>query len=316
MAASNAGSSAATTADRELVFTRVFDAPRDLVFEAWTDPKHVAQWWGPRGFTTTIQEMDVRPGGIWRLVMRGPDGADYKNKIVFLEVVKPQRLVYKHEPEKDTEPVNFEATVTFSEQDNKTKVMMRMLFPSAATLEHVAKKYGAIEGANQTLARLAEHLTTMTARNTSASEAASPKQQDLVMTRIFDAPRKLVFEAWAKSEHVSRWFGPKGFTVPTCKIDFRPGGAFRFVMRGPDGKDYPFDGVYLEIAEPERIVFQGTIHDVPGHEVWTTVTFAEEQNKTILTVHQVYSFQSDDTRGAPEGWKQTLDRLAEHLANA
>jgi uncharacterized protein YndB with AHSA1/START domain len=162
------------TADREILITRVFDAPRELVFQVWTDPKHVAQWWGPKGFTTTIQEMDVRPGGIWRLVMRGPDGTDYKNKIVFLEIVKPQRLVYKHEPEKGTELSTHETTVTFESQDSpgatKTKVTMRMLFASAAAREHIVKKYNAIEGGNQTLDRLAEHL----AKAPGASRVSSP----------------------------------------------------------------------------------------------------------------------------------------------
>ena len=88
------------------MITRVFNAPRKMVFDAWTDPRQVAQWWGPRGFTTTISEMDVRPGGVWRLVMHGPDGTDYKNKVVYLEVAKPERLVYKHEPELGTEPVS------------------------------------------------------------------------------------------------------------------------------------------------------------------------------------------------------------------
>jgi uncharacterized protein YndB with AHSA1/START domain len=133
MPASNAKTSAASnTEGRELVFKRVFNAPRDLVFDVWTDPKHVAQWWGPTGFSTTIQEMDVRAGGTWRLVMHGPDGTDYKNRIVFLEVVKPERLVYKHEPEKGTEPVTFETTVTFADRGGKTELTMRMLFPSAA----------------------------------------------------------------------------------------------------------------------------------------------------------------------------------------
>jgi len=96
MTASNEGSSAAAkAAEREIVMTRVFDAPRELVFQAWTDPMHVAQWWGPEGFSTTIHEMDVRPGGVWRLTMHGPDGRDYKNKMVFLEVARPERLVYK-----------------------------------------------------------------------------------------------------------------------------------------------------------------------------------------------------------------------------
>lgn len=146
------------TADREIIVTRVFDASRDMVFDAWTDPKQVEQWWGPRGFTTTMSEMDVRPGGVWRLVMHGPDGTDYKNKIVFVEVARPERLVYKHEPEPGTEPVSFQTTVTFAEQDGKTKVTMRLAFPSAVAREHVVKKHGAMEGANQTIDRLGEHL--------------------------------------------------------------------------------------------------------------------------------------------------------------
>lgn len=84
-------------------------------------------------------------------------------------------------------------------------------------------------------------------------------------------------------------------------------------MRAPDGKDYPFDGAYVEIVEPARIVFRGNIHDVPGQDVLTTVTFAEHEGKTKLTVHQTYAFESEATRGAPVGWNQTLDRLAEHV---
>lgn len=78
------------TADREIVISRLIHAPRELVFKVWTDPKHVAHWWGPNGFTNTIHEMDVRPGGVWRFIMHGPDGVDYPNKIVYKEVVKPQ----------------------------------------------------------------------------------------------------------------------------------------------------------------------------------------------------------------------------------
>src|SRR6266852_4602923 len=79
--------------DREIVITRLLDAPRELAFQAWTEPQHVAHWWGPNGFTNTIHEMDVRPGGVWRFIMHGPDGTDYKNEIVYVEVVKPERLV-------------------------------------------------------------------------------------------------------------------------------------------------------------------------------------------------------------------------------
>src|SRR5580704_5217678 len=143
MPTSNAGSSAAKVGEREIVATKIFDAPRELVFQMWTEPKHLEQWWGPKGFTTSVYEMDVRPGGVWRLTMRGPDGVDYKNRIVFLEVVKPERLVFKHEPDEESEPVGHETTVTFAEEGAKTRLTMRMLFPSTAAREHVVKKYGA-----------------------------------------------------------------------------------------------------------------------------------------------------------------------------
>ena len=139
--------------ERVLVITRIFDAPRELVFEAWTDPKHVAQWWGPNGFTNTIHEMNVRPGGVWRFVMHGPDGVDYPNKIVYEEIVKPERLVYSH-----VSGPKFQTTVTFDEQGGKTKLTMRMLFDTAAEHDKAVKVFGAVEGAKQTFERLAEHL--------------------------------------------------------------------------------------------------------------------------------------------------------------
>jgi uncharacterized protein YndB with AHSA1/START domain len=145
--------------DRSIVTTRVFDAPRALVFEAFTDPNHLVQWWGPNGFTTTVRAIDVRPGGVWQFVMHGPDGRDWENRITYHEVVKPERLVYSHGD--DVEPVQFHVTVTFEDQDGKTALTMRAVFPSAAERNRVAKDYGAIKGAKQTLARLAAHLQTM-----------------------------------------------------------------------------------------------------------------------------------------------------------
>jgi uncharacterized protein YndB with AHSA1/START domain len=150
------------TADREIVITRVFNAPRERVFNAMTDPKQVVQWWGPKGFTTTIEKMDVRPGGVWKHVMHGPDGTDYPNKSVFIEVVKPERIVYSHGGGKKGGPAaQFHATWTFEAQGTMTKLTLRMVFPSAAARDQVVKQYNAIEGGNQTLDRLAEHLAKM-----------------------------------------------------------------------------------------------------------------------------------------------------------
>ncbi len=148
-----------STADREIVATRVFDAPRELVFQMWTDPRHVAQWWGPNGFTSTIQEMDVRPGGVWRFTMRGPDGKDWPNVVTYEQVVPPERLVYLHGD--DNEPDMFHNTITFDDQDGKTALTMRAVFKTAAAREFVVRERGAIEGGQQTVARLERYVRTM-----------------------------------------------------------------------------------------------------------------------------------------------------------
>lgn len=145
---------ASSTADREIAGTRLLNAPRDLVFQMWTQPEHIAKWWGPNGFSITVHEMDVRPGGVFRLTMHGPDGTDYRNRIVYLEVKRPERLVYKYEPGKGDEAASMEVTVTFAAEGDKTRLDFRMVFPSAKAREFVVTKYGAIEGLNQTLERL------------------------------------------------------------------------------------------------------------------------------------------------------------------
>jgi uncharacterized protein YndB with AHSA1/START domain len=142
------------------------------------------------------------------------------------------------------------------------------------------------------------------------------KADDLVMTREFDASRKLVYDAWAKPENLQQWFGPAGFTMPNFTMEFRVGGRFEFNYRGPDGTEYPgFVGKFVEIAELERIAFAGYL-GAPENKVRTVVTFEEAGGKTKLTVHQSFEFESPATQGAPEGWRQTLARLSEFLARS
>ena len=149
----------------------------------------------------------------------------------------------------------------------------------------------------------------------SSGPAFAPKAE-LVLTRTFNAPRELVFKVWTDPKHLAQWWGPHGFTTKIREMDVRPGGAWRYAMRGPDGNDYPFDGVYLDVKEPERLVFDGTIHGSSEQRVWTEVTFADREGKTEVTVRQLYLFESEITRtGARIGWTQQLDRLEEFLAN-
>lgn len=152
----------------------------------------------------------------------------------------------------------------------------------------------------------------MPASDTSSSSNSS--ERELIITRVFDAPPDLVWKAWTEPARVMKWFGPKGFTLPVCEMDLRTGGAFRFVMRAPDGHEYPAENVFVDVTPPHWLAFRGAIDPVPGHHVLTLVTFNPRGKQTKLTMHQAFSFESDATRGAPIGWSQTLDRLEEFVA--
>lgn len=149
---------------RSIIGTRVFDAPRDLVFSAWTNPRHLAQWWGPNGFTTTTHSFEFRPGGVWRFVMHGPDGRDYQNRITFDEIMPPERIVYRHSGGDDVEPVQFTQTVTFEDLGNgQTRMTWHGKFPSAEERAYVIREYGADKGLVQTMARLADYAASLAA---------------------------------------------------------------------------------------------------------------------------------------------------------
>jgi uncharacterized protein YndB with AHSA1/START domain len=151
--------SSSSTADREIVTTRLIDAPRELVFAAWTEAKHVGHWFGPDGFTTITHSMDVRPGGVWRFTMSGPDGKDWPNVVTYEEVVPPERLVYMHGD--DREPDMFHTTVTFADEGGRTALTMRAVFKTAAARAQVVRENGAIEGAQQTVSRLERYVRSM-----------------------------------------------------------------------------------------------------------------------------------------------------------
>ncbi len=141
--------------DREIVSVRVVNASREIVFKAWTDPQHLRLWWGPNGFTNTFHEFDLKPGGHWRFTMYGPDGTNYPNHSVFVEIIKPEKLVFDHIPGHV-----FRVTTTFEEESpNNTKVTFRMLFESLQEFEK-AKKY-VIEGNEQNFDRLEAELKRM-----------------------------------------------------------------------------------------------------------------------------------------------------------
>ena len=149
------------TKDRELLITRTLNAPVELVWEAFTNPEHVANWWGPNGFTNTIFSMDLRPGGLWELVMHGPDGTDYKNKSIYKEIVVNKRIVFNHfNPD-------FTTTIEFEEQGEQTHLRWHMLFDSAEEFIQVVKTFKADEGLKQNIEKLIVYLQGMNTPNAS-----------------------------------------------------------------------------------------------------------------------------------------------------
>lgn len=317
---SGTSKSEVTIDNQELIITRRFQAPRELVYKAWTDPKHLPQWWGPQGFTITVQEVDIRPGGQWRFVMHGPDGTDYVNIISFIEIHPPERLVYSHGD--GTEEESFRTTVTFEEEDQATKLTMRMRFNTAEELEWTVREHHAIEGAQSTLGRLEEQLPKVTFTRAFGTE--------FTMERIFSAPRELVFKAFSTSEHLAQWFAPRGWTVPVSNLDFRAGGSWHFCMKCVDQSQGDFYGmeawskaVYREIVVPEKIVYSDYFADADGNVAEdmpagvVTITFEEYEGKTRVVSTTKYPSEEDLQKviemGMEQGATETWDRLAELL---
>ncbi len=146
--------SRSTETDREIVVSRLIEGPPDLVFEAFTDPGHLDRWYGPNGFTVTTHAFEFRPGGTWDFTMHGPDGTDYPNWIEWLEITPPERIVYRHGESRD-DPESFTSTVTIVARGDQTEVTLRSIFETSAQRDK-AIQYGAVEGGEQTLGRLAE----------------------------------------------------------------------------------------------------------------------------------------------------------------
>jgi uncharacterized protein YndB with AHSA1/START domain len=150
-----------STTDRELKITREFQAPRELVWEAWTNPEHLVHWWGPPGSTYTIHEMNVKTGGLWRFIMHVPGGHDFPNRILYKEVIKPELLSYEHGSDIVNDPRKFYVTTKFEAKGKTTEVTTKMIFATAEQLKEVIEKYGALEVNRLSMLKLDEYLKTM-----------------------------------------------------------------------------------------------------------------------------------------------------------
>jgi uncharacterized protein YndB with AHSA1/START domain len=311
---------AARNRSNEIHLTRVYDAPVELVWDAWTDPAQVARWWGPRGFTLTTHGKDLRPGGTWRYTMHGPDGTDYPNVTHYLEVEPRARLVYDHGATDDRPPL-FRVTVTFTPVDGKARTKMDMTM-ALATPEAAdeTRRFIKKAGGDSTWDRLAEYLV-----------KEQSGEEHFVIHRAFDAPITRMYQLWTDPEHFARWLPPTGFTMKFMHADIRAGGSSRYVMSNEAGLTLHGRARYLELDPPHRIVYTQQICDEhenlarhPGLPTWpatmhTTVTLTEEGPERTrvqvrwrpdgeVTAAELAAFV-EHRRSMTLGWTGSFDKL-------
>ena len=260
------------TANRELSITRVLNAPQELVWEVWTKPEHIAHWWGPVGFSTTTQEMNVKPGGVWRFIMHGPDGRDYGNKIVFTEVKKPELLAYKHTGEDETEDIRFHVTINFEKHGSQTKLVMRSLFDSAEELERVVKEFGAKEGMYQHVQRLEEYLAT--------KQPAQLIGGDVVIERTYNAPAERVWNAITSKEEMKKWY----FDLAEFRAE--PGFEFEFVGEGKQGEKFLHLCKVIEVVDQKKLTYSWRYDGYEGNSFVTFELFDEGNRTKVKLTHK------------------------------
>ncbi|MEA2661643.1 MAG: hypothetical protein QOH08_1215 [Chloroflexota bacterium] len=294
--------------ERTLVTTRIFDAPRELVYRAWTDPKQLAKWFPPEGFTSPRCEVDPRPGGVFRVDMKAPDGPPFDGAVypgpgVIREAVPNERLVFTMEPEfEDRKLPMVLTTVRFEDHaGTKTRCTVEQTLETVEAFEAM-RSQGMAEGIAQSLGKLAGVLS-----GNSTDRGVTVSDRTLTLVRVFNAPRDLVWTAYTDPKHMTKWMFANEWESPSAEVDLRPGGKVSVGMRPADHstEGFLFEGTYREVVKPERIVL------VIGDGRLMTTTFEEVLGGTRLTLSIEMAMGEAQERA---GYGQILDHFAAHLA--
>ena len=308
----------------ELVIARTFDAPRERVWKAWTDPEQAKRWWGPTGFTAPFIKIDFRVGGKYLFCMRSPDGKDYWSTGTYREIVPKQKFVAtdsfadakgnivpaSHYGMPAEIPLELVVTVTFEDLGGKTRMTLRHAgFPVGPHRDMAG------QGWSESFEKLAASLTEEAA---GTEFVADRGMRQVVMTRVFNAPRDRVFRAYTDPKLIPRWWGPRRYTTVVEKMDVRPGGRWRYVQRDAEGNEFGFHGEYREIVPPERLVSTFEFEGMPGHVLLDTATFEDLGRRTRLTITSQFESVEDlegmVKSGMESGARESQDRLEELLA--
>ncbi len=302
-----------------LTLVRSFEAPRALVFSLWTDPKHIVRWWAPHGFTVPAAEFDARPGGKLRIDYRTSDGFVFANHGEVREVSEPERLVFTTEYREEGKLlVVLLMTVSFAEDGAKTRMTLRIDVTyadpaAAASLAHLE------EGTTEQLEKLELQVAFASGGNADKLAAAAPATSPVIlMTRLFDAPRALVWKCLTEKDRFVRWWGPRGCANTVTDFDVQVGGNWRVVQKDQDGDTFVFFGSYREIVQPERIVGTFAMEGMfEGKEIVETLVLEEIDGRTrYSTLFRFDSIADRDVMvaaGMEGGASQSLERLAELL---
>ena len=275
---------AARNKSSEITLTRLYDAPLQAVWDAWTVPGEIEQWWGPRGFTLTHHSRDLRTGGHWHYTMHGPDGTDYENTTQYLEVVPKQRLVYDHGGHQDRPPL-FRVTVLFTERDGRTQLDLSITLATPEAAEEM-RGFIRLAGGDATWDRLAEHV----ARTRTG-------QDQFFITRSFDAEAARVYEMWTDPAHLAQWMPPTGATMHFVRAEPQVGGCSFYAMTSSNGEVMHGLLKYLTLEQPSRIVYTQQFCD--EQERITRPPFFRDWPETMLTTVEL----------TPEGAGRTRVRV-------
>jgi uncharacterized protein YndB with AHSA1/START domain len=322
------------SAANEIVVSRLFPAPRAMVWGALADPWQVGQWWGPKGFTTTILEMDIRPNGKWRLILHAPDGTNYPNEMTFTEVVPFDRIALELTGCREGAPlIRFQQSLTFTDEGDGTRFTVRITFPTAEDRDRNVRDYSSIDGAQQMMERLNAHLSERHAHPQAhpiETLAGAPAIHELRITRTFNAPRDLVWRAWTDPAMAMQWSGPKQWPAFHMELGKKPGDRWRIGLRGcAPGTDTLVEiwqgGTLLELVPPERLVYTyawenranvGLPDDGKPHETTITVRLEEHDGKTTMHFHQAFFATAAERDGHNGGWASSFERLEEVVNTA
>lgn len=315
----------ATPGSPEMLITHIFDAPRDLVYKIYTDPKLIPDWWGPRNLSTIVEKDELRPGGIWRYVQHDQQNNEFAFRGVYHSIEPKQRIISTFEWEGMPGHVIL-VTTTFEDQGDRTIVTQQNMFQSVQDRDGMMQQ-GSEQGTIESDERFTEILDRMR-----ISQMKGETMEEHIhdggcvdITRVFNAPPEQVWDLWTDANKYMCWWGPKDFTSPYAKLDLKVGGKYLSCMRGPDGKEYWDTGTYEEIVEPSRLVYTDTFSDEHGNAVAPSyygmsgdkpmdmaieIILRDVGGKTMLTLEHCGLPEGAMLEQAREGWNQSFDKLA------